>query len=361
MFALTCLGLVLLPAGVLLADPGGMSAAPGGSDSGVAASIQLQDLQAQASEIQYQVRGLDHDLELLVEKENATKINIDNLTTQLADSRHRLDDARALHDVEEGQIAARLNAIYKAGNLNIMDVLLCSGSLADFYEQALYMTKINDQDLKLETRFTNDTAAMQMLVDSVDRERKEQLDLRQKQKEQETEIQSKITERQMALSGLNAQVQQIIAQQEAEQRAEQARIAAEAAAELQSLQISNRLQAEVVQTALQYLGVPYVWGGDSPQGFDCSGLTKYVFARFGVNLPHNAAMQFNMGAPVPAGQLEPGDLVFWGPGDPYHVGLYIGRGKFIEAPSFGETVRISTLDTSSGDYAGARRYPLKSP
>ncbi len=358
--AFFCLVILLLPAGILLADPG-PGAAPQNPESQAAASLQLQDLQAQAGMVQYQVGGLDHDLELLVEKEDATKSRTDDLTLQLADSRHELDDARALHNAEENQISARLTAIYKAGNLNIMDVLLNSGSLTGFYEQALYMAKVSEQDQKLENQFTADTAAMQTLVDSIDRERKEQLGLLQKQEEQEAEIHSKIAERQAALAAVDSQVKQIIAEQEMERRAEQARMAAQAAAELQGLQINNQLQAEVIRTALQYLGVPYVWGGESPQGFDCSGLTKYVFAQFGLNLPHNAAMQFNMGTPVTPGQLQPGDLVFWGPGNPYHVGLYIGSGKFIEAPSFGETVRVSALDTSSGDYAGARRYPLKPP
>ncbi len=359
--ALSCLAMTLFPVGLVLADPGGPDAITDAFASSPQASpsLQLQDLQTQASAIQYQVNGLDHDLELLVEKQDATQTGINSLTLQLADSRHKLDDAHALHDAEENQISARLSAIYKAGDLNIVDVFLSSGSLTDFYEQALYMAKINEQDHKLEDQFTADTKAMQELTDNVDHQRMQQLSLQQKQKAQTAEIESKIAGRQAALAGVNTQVQQIINQEVEEQRAQQAKIAAEAAAELQSLQISNQLQAQVVQTALQYLGVPYVWGGESPQGFDCSGLTKYVFAQFGVDLPHNAAMQFNMGAPVAPTQLQPGDLVFWGPGNPYHVGLYIGNGKFIEAPSFGEPVRISSLDTASGDYAGARRYPLR--
>ncbi|MEK7818073.1 MAG: NlpC/P60 family protein, partial [Actinomycetota bacterium] len=78
----------------------------------------------------------------------------------------------------------------------------------------------------------------------------------------------------------------------------------------------------------------------------------------GVSLPHNAAMQFNIGVPVPVDQLQPGDLVFWGPGNPHHVAMYIGQGRIVEAPTFNEVVKISNLDTGS-DYAGARRYPLR--
>jgi cell wall-associated NlpC family hydrolase len=110
----------------------------------------------------------------------------------------------------------------------------------------------------------------------------------------------------------------------------------------------------VVGIAMQYLGVPYVWGGASPSGFDCSGFTMYVYAKVGVSLPHNAAMQFGVGVPVSMSQLQPGDLVFFhGLG---HMGMYVGGGNFIHAPHTGDVVKISSL---AGHYAsrfvGARR------
>jgi cell wall-associated NlpC family hydrolase len=111
----------------------------------------------------------------------------------------------------------------------------------------------------------------------------------------------------------------------------------------------------VVGVAMQYLGVPYVWGGTSPGGFDCSGFVMFVYAQMGVSLPHHAADQFNYGTPVSRDQLEPGDLVFFdGLG---HVGIYIGGGQFIHAPHTGDVVKISGLDDSwyAATYVGARR------
>lgn len=101
------------------------------------------------------------------------------------------------------------------------------------------------------------------------------------------------------------------------------------------------------------LGVPYVYGGASPGGFDCSGLVMWVYGRLGIPLPHNAAALYSSGRPVSTEQLRPGDLVFFqGLG---HVGIYVGRGRMIHAPRTGERVEIETLAERSGPLAGARR------
>jgi cell wall-associated NlpC family hydrolase len=110
----------------------------------------------------------------------------------------------------------------------------------------------------------------------------------------------------------------------------------------------------VVGIAMHYLGTPYVWGGASPSGFDCSGFVMYVFAQVGVSLPHSSYAQYGYGSPVSRGDLQPGDLVFFdGLG---HVGIYVGGGSFIHSPHTGDVVKISTM---SGWYAstfvGGRR------
>jgi cell wall-associated NlpC family hydrolase len=106
--------------------------------------------------------------------------------------------------------------------------------------------------------------------------------------------------------------------------------------------------------ALKYLGVPYVFGGGTPAGFDCSGLVMYVFAQLGVQLPHYAAAQYGFGVPVPRADLQPVDLVFFDALG--HVGIYIGGNQFVHAPQTGDVVKISSLTGwYAANYVGARR------
>ena len=105
--------------------------------------------------------------------------------------------------------------------------------------------------------------------------------------------------------------------------------------------------------AMKYLGIPYLWGGATPGGFDCSGLVMYVYAQLGVSLPHYAAAQYGLGTAVPRDQLQPGDLVFFDGLN--HVGIYIGGGQMVHAPQTGDVVKIEAISDFGAGYVGARR------
>ncbi len=110
----------------------------------------------------------------------------------------------------------------------------------------------------------------------------------------------------------------------------------------------NPIAGSMLDTADDYLGVPYVWGGTSPSGFDCSGFVQYVCSLNGISIPRVADDQLHgPGTYVSRAQLEPGDLVFFGSGDyASHVGMYVGDGMMIHAPHTGEVVQYTSIDSS---------------
>ncbi len=112
--------------------------------------------------------------------------------------------------------------------------------------------------------------------------------------------------------------------------------------------------SRVVSYARHFLGVPYSWGGSTPRtGFDCSGLVRFVYGHFGIGLPHSSWGDLSHGRRISRRLLRPGDLVFFYGAS--HVGIYVGGGRFIDAPHSGARVRVSTMGRYAGYYA-ARRF-----
>jgi cell wall-associated NlpC family hydrolase len=108
-----------------------------------------------------------------------------------------------------------------------------------------------------------------------------------------------------------------------------------------------------IDAAMSQRGKPYVWAASGPGSFDCSGLTAYAFKAAGVSLPHSSRLQSQMGQPVSRAQLQPGDLVFfYSPVS--HVGIYIGNGQMVHAPTSGDVVKVASID-SMGGFSGGRR------
>jgi cell wall-associated NlpC family hydrolase len=115
-----------------------------------------------------------------------------------------------------------------------------------------------------------------------------------------------------------------------------------------------RTRADLVRTAEQFRGLRYLWGGLSPWGYDCSGLTWAVYRVHGITIPRDADAQFAAGTPVPLAQVEPGDLLFYERPVVGHVAMAVGHGLMVESPNSASEVRVVPIRTS--DFRGARRF-----
>jgi cell wall-associated NlpC family hydrolase len=279
----------------------------------------------------------------------------------LHNTRVQLHIARANLKASQAQLAITLDRSYKSQGQDPLVYVLGAGSFSDLVNQMQLLQRANATDKDLVQEVTHYRAQVRgqvaRLHTQTQKLRRDDLAAnRAKQR-----VLSSLAGAKAYKAHLSARIQRIMDAQAAAAAAAAAQAAATSTAGSSGgggggnvnlpAPPSSTLGGQAVAIAERYLGVPYVWGGASPSGFDCSGLVMYVYAQLGVSLPHNAAAQYDMLPHVPTSDLEPGDLVFfYGLG---HVGIYVGGGTFIHAPHTGTVVQFSSL-SGEGPYVAAR-------
>ena len=341
-----------------------------GSATGEPASVVSK--QAQAQSVLAQIQSLDASLEHAIEAYNLANEKLDAIRGDLRENRVELVIAKGNLKRAQRALASRVVAIYTSGETDsTLDVLVGARSLADLVEGLEAVSRVSEQDTQVLTDVRTFRAEVQQRRAQLKHARAQQAQLVAERAASKASIESRLADRQRMLSSIRSEIAAIRA---AEQR-RQAELERQARArlnapqplipELASAQPSTQPPSAlppappskyggVVGIAMQYLGIPYVYGGSTPAGFDCSGFVMYVYAQVGVSLPHNAAAQYGHGTPVDRSQLQPGDLVFFnGLG---HNGIYIGGGQFIHSPHTGDVVKISSLSGwYDSTWVGARR------
>jgi peptidoglycan DL-endopeptidase CwlO len=347
----------------------GLAAATFSAGPAASEPSSLASKEAQAQRVLGQIRSLDSTLSRAIEAYNLANIKLDRIEGDLAENRVRLAIARKNLRRSQSALARRLVTIYVTGSRNsTLDVLLGARTLDEVLNGIETANRVSNQDANVlgavET-FRSETRAREQRLK---RARARQAALVRERAARKASIESQLAQRQRLLSSIKSEITRIQAAERARQaeleRIARARVTEEpaftpgpvvpTAVATESITAPPARYGGVVGIAMRYLGIPYVYGGASPSGFDCSGFIMYVFAQIGVSLPHNAAMQYGHGTPVDRSQLQPGDLVFFnGLG---HAGIYIGGGQFIHSPHTGDVVKISSLSGwYDSTYVGARR------
>lgn len=361
--------------------------------SSAVANPSIDAKRAQARAILADVQKTDAQLEQAIESYNYANDRLGKIDADLRSNAHHLAVARKSLGVAQANVAERLRSLYVNGdNAGAIEVILGAESLDDLLSRLDMVERVSDQDAQV----LQDVRAFRKEVEHrrerLASARDDQAKVVAERASRRQWIEAQLAERQRKLAGIQDEIERLKAEEarrqailEAQARARLAarqaaanatRIAtadlpsaqdavpvADPAAETDTAGVAVAADAlapappsrygGVVGIAMQYLGIPYQWGGASPgTGFDCSGLVQYVYAQVGVSLPHHAASIYNYGTPVSYSDLQPGDLVFFsGLG---HMGIYIGGGQFIHAPHTGDVVKISNM-SDHGSYVGARR------
>jgi cell wall-associated NlpC family hydrolase len=353
--------LVLLGCAAALASAGPSRAHPS-----------LAAKRAEAQQVLAQVQQLDRTLAYATQAYDLASLRLNHVRDDIRENTKQLSIASSNLRRAQRNLSTRLVEIYVAGQGDpTLEVFLGATSVDDLLSRIDSADRAAQEDasvLRQVTAFRKEVRERQARL----RETKRKVSqLVAERAAARASVEAQLSQRRQLLASVREEVSRLEAQERARQaqlrQQLEARLAAqreqEAAAALPvapasvpstSSPVAVPSRGNVVSIAMQYLGVPYVWGGASPSGFDCSGFTMYVYAQIGVSLPHYTGAQYAMGVAVPRDQLQPGDLVFFdGLG---HEGMYIGNNQFIHAPHTGDVVKISSIaGWYASTYVGARR------
>jgi cell wall-associated NlpC family hydrolase len=349
---------------------------------------QIRAEQAHARSVLAQVSQIGRDLQVVEDQAWNAKQRLELVKSNLRRNEYELHVARGNLHAAQKRLMTRIYSLYVNGAPSTLDVLAGAHSLSQLIDRAESAQVLSNQDSALgeqAVRFEQTVQQRELQLQHLKQQREDTLaSLEAKRRT----VVSELAQQKRLLASIHSTIQNLQAQEAARERRLQAEAQARLRQELADRQAAARAAAaqatqsqpsssssssgvvpppvnvpvgnpgvghpQAASIALGYLGVPYVWGGASPGGFDCSGLVMYVYAQLGISLPHYTVAQWNATVPISSSQMAPGDLVFFnGLG---HVGIYIGGGQFVNAPHTGSVVRIDSL-SSFGGFDGARRVP----
>jgi cell wall-associated NlpC family hydrolase len=343
---------------------------------------QIRAAQTHERAVLAEVDQIGNQLQAVEDQAQNAQHRLALVKASLQRNEYRLHVAKGNLKAAQKRLQTRLYSLYVNGAPSTIDVIAGAHSLSQLIDRAESAQVLSNQDAALGQQALNFEHAVQA--------RERQLKQLKQTREQAVReiaakqrmVASELAHQKRLLASIHTSISQLQAQEAARERAVRAaaearlkaeiaaRKAAEQAAAAQATQSSSAPtltppppvsvptggsgagHAAAASIALRYLGVPYVYGGASPSGFDCSGLVMYVYAQLGISLPHYTVAQWN--ATQPVSSPAPGDLVFFdGLG---HVGIYLGGGRFVDAPHSGSVVRIDSM-SGFGSFDGARRVP----
>lgn len=346
-------------------------------------NAQIRAEQQHERSVVAQIDQIGRNLEGVVQQYDGAKLELQRVKESLRRNQYELHLAKGNFRAAQKRVMARLYSLYVDGSPSTVDVIAGATSFSQMISRAESAQVLSNQDAALGEQALSYEHTVQ--------KRERQLQQLKSQRQatvlelasKKQTIESALSRQKQLLASIHTTLQQLWAQEAQHEREIKAEEEARLQAQLQAQREAARQAAarkrqappatgivpppvtvppvasgaghpQAASIALGELGVPYVWGGASPAGFDCSGLVMWTYAQLGISLPHYTVAQWNATLPISQSSAQAGDLVFFN--GLSHVGIYLGNGQMVDAPHTGSVVRVESI-YGFGSIDGFRRVP----